>query len=56
MMWVGREVMVNHAYGPGEFDEKAVDKLVSEIPKILKAEAPPKKAGKSKKKEKPKEE
>lgn len=55
MMWVGREVVVNHAFGPGELDDKAVEKIVSEIPKILNSDAPPK-AAKSKKKAKPKEE
>lgn len=35
MMWVDSEVKVNHAYGKGKLDKKAVDALVAETKKIL---------------------
>ncbi|HVX14456.1 MAG TPA: hypothetical protein VHC22_24935 [Pirellulales bacterium] len=29
------KVVANHAYGPGQLNEKAVDKILSDVPKIL---------------------
>ena len=35
MMWVESTVKVNHAYGKGQLDKKAVESLVAETKKIL---------------------
>lgn len=35
LLWRGTEVKVNHAFAKGELDEKAVDKIVADVPKIL---------------------
>jgi hypothetical protein len=35
MLWVGTEVKVNHVYAKGGLTEADVQKIVSEIPKIL---------------------
>jgi hypothetical protein len=36
MLYVRQKVVANHAFGPGEFNEKAVSAVVADIPKILK--------------------
>ena len=35
LMWRSTEVKVNHAFAKDELDEKAVDKVVSDVSKIL---------------------
>ena len=34
-LYVGRKVIASHAYGPGKFDQKAVDAILADVPKIL---------------------
>lgn len=35
-LYVGRNVISSHAYGAGKFDQKAVDAILADIPKIVK--------------------
>ena len=35
MMWADKRVAVNHAFGPGELDEDAVEKVVEDAKKHL---------------------
>ena len=34
-LYVDRKVIASHAYGAGKFDQKAVDAILADIPKIL---------------------
>jgi hypothetical protein len=34
-LYVGRKVITSHAYGVGKFDQKAVDAILADIPKIV---------------------
>ena len=34
-LYVGRKVIASHAYGPGKFDQKAVDAILADVPKIV---------------------
>ena len=35
-LYVGRKVISSHAYGAGKFDQKAVEAILADIPKIVK--------------------
>lgn len=35
MLYVGRNVVTNHAFAPGKFDEKGVQAILADVPKIL---------------------
>lgn len=35
LLWRKTEVKANHAFSKGELDEKAIDKIIADIPKIL---------------------
>lgn len=35
LLYVGQKVKVNHAYKKGELNEREIDRIMSEIPKIL---------------------
>ena len=34
-LYVGRKVITSHAYGAGKFDQKAVDAILADVPKIV---------------------
>jgi hypothetical protein len=36
MLYTGLKVQANHAFAPGEFNEKAVEAVMADLPKILK--------------------
>lgn len=35
-LWVGTQVKANHSFAAGELDEKGIEAVVADIPKILK--------------------